>query len=216
MDINRATQTAAAGAIVLSMSLTGCGGGSGSTSSESSPAAPAETSNETTGGESTASTESSGGTGTAASGLGPDADLSKESPSVAPQDAITAAQTEVGKGTVTSIELDFNEREKIWQYEVKVQDGSTENDVEVDAESGEVRSTEKDDTDDPVTPIDLEKPMTYDEALELAKKKGSGRLEGWKLEHDNKRTEYQFDFDDQGRELEIAVDVDSKKVTVDD
>ncbi|MCF2574126.1 hypothetical protein [Brevibacterium sp. UCMA 11754] len=43
-----------------------------------------------------------------------------------------------------------------------------------------------------------------------------GRLDGWKLESDDGRIEYQFYFDDKGEEIEVSVDVESKKVTVDD
>lgn len=211
--MNRVAATTATGAMVLAATLAGCGD-SGSQEAEApastSGAIPAETGAETSP-ESTAASSAAAG-----AGLGPDADLSKQSPSVAPKDAISTAQDEVGKGTVTSIELDFNERAKVWQYEIKIQDGKTENDVEIDAESGEVMNTEKDDTDDKAVAVSLDKPMTYDEALKLAQEKGSGRLEGWKLENDDKRTEYQFDFDDQGREIEVAVDVESKKATVDD
>ncbi len=199
---------------MLAWALAGCGsegtGGGGSEETE----APAATS---AGTGSSPATETAGSDAeTAGTGLAPDVDLSSQSPSVTPEQAISTAEKEAGKGTLTSIELDFNERAEIWQYEITIQDGSTEHEVEIDAGSGDVLNTEKDDTDDQAVAVSLEKPMTYDEALKLAQEKGSGRLEGWKLEHDDERLEYQFDFDDQGRDIEIAVDAESKKVTVDD
>ncbi|MCF2574133.1 PepSY domain-containing protein [Brevibacterium sp. UCMA 11754] len=90
---------------------------------------------------------------------------------MAPKDAIATAKKEAKDGTVHGIELDFDERDKAWQYEVKVIDGATDFDVEIDAETGEVVDTEKDSSDDKEKAIDLNDPMTFDEALKLAQER---------------------------------------------
>lgn len=151
-----------------------------------------------------------------AADLAEDADLAKESPAVSPDDAIATAKDEAKNGTVHAIELDFDRHDDVWQYEVKIIDGTTDYDIEVDADSGEVGKVEKDSTDDKEIAIDLSDPMTFDEALKLAQDKGSGRLESWKLESDDGRVEYQFDFEDSGQETEVTVDVESQRVTIDD
>ncbi|TSI18760.1 PepSY domain-containing protein [Brevibacterium aurantiacum] len=235
MKTQKLATRAAAGTMILAFALTGCSsGGSGdgqapetegqtSESTEAQNASGNDASGDAEAGDDDASsddgaedTKSQGSTTTSSSGLAADADLSKESPSVAPKDAIATAKKEAKDGTVHGVELDFDERDKAWQYEVKVIDGSTDFDVEIDAETGEVVDTEKDSSDDKEKAIDLTDPMTFDEALKLARGKASGRLDGWKLESDDNRIEYQFDFDDKSEEIEVSVDVESKEVTVDD
>lgn len=211
MKTQTLAKSAAAGAMVLAFALAGCSNGDsdegqGSETEEQS-AETASTQNESDDDDQSDDGES---------GLPADADLSKESPSVAPEDAIATAEKEAKDGTVHGIELDFDERDKAWQYEVKIISGTTDFDVEIDAESGDVVDVEKDTTDDKEKAVDLKDPMTYDEALKLAQGKASGRLDGWKLESDDDRVEYQFDFDDNGEEIEVSVDVESKNVTVDD
>ena len=216
--------------MILAFALTGCSNGESGAdqtsetdeqTSETNEAASeadegAETDDDDADRDDSAETESEDSTASSSAGLPDDADLSKESPSVAPEDAIAAAQKEAKDGTVHGIELDFDERDKAWQYEVKIINGTTDFDVEIDAENGDVVDVEKDSTDDKEKAIDLSDPMTFDEALELAQDKASGRLDGWKLESDDDRIEYQFDFDDEGEEIEVSVDVESKNVSVDD
>ncbi|MCF2574141.1 PepSY domain-containing protein [Brevibacterium sp. UCMA 11754] len=222
MKTQRWATRAAAGTMIAAFALTGCSSGDSgdgqASESEGQTPESAEAQNASDNDESGAAedTKSQGSTTTSSSGLAADADLSKESPSVAPKDAIATAKKEAKDGTVHGIELDFDERDKAWQYEVKVIDGATDFDVEIDAETGEVVDTEKDSSDDKEKAIDLNDPMTFDEALKLAQDKASGRLDGWKLESDDGRIEYQFYFDDKGEEIEVSVDVESKKVTVDD
>lgn len=214
MKTQRWAKSAAAGTMVLAFALAGCSNGDSDegqgSETEGQTAETASTQNESDDDDQSNDDQSG------SSGLPADADLSKESPSVTPEDAISAAEKEATDGTVHGIELDFDERDEAWQYEVKIISGSTEFDVEIDAESGDVVDVEKDTTDDKEKAIDLNDPMTYDEALTLAQGKASGRLDGWKLESDDDRIEYQFDFEDNGEETEVSVDVESKNVTVDD
>ena len=216
--------------MILAFALAGCSNGDSDEGQESETegqtAETASTQNESDDDESdddesddddgAAETASEDSTESGSSGLPANADLSKESPSVTPEDAISTAEKEAKDGTVHGIELDFDERDKAWQYEIKILSGNTDFDIEIDAESGDVVDVEKDTTDDKENAIDLSDPMTYDEALALAQEKASGRLDGWKLESDDDRIEYQFDFEDNGEEIEVSVDVESENVTVDD
>lgn len=206
--------------MVLTFALAGCSStganDDGGTENES-PAAGASDAEDSASEEAQPSeSTTSDSTTSDAAGLAEDADLAKESPAVSPDDAIAAAKDEAKNGTVHAIELDFDRHSDAWQYEVKIIDGTTDYDIEVDADSGEVGKVEKDSTDDKEIAIDLSDPMTFDEALKLAQDKGSGRLESWKLESDDGRVEYQFDFEDSGQETEVTVDVESKRVTIDD
>lgn len=208
---------AAAGTMILAFALVGCSSEeSGNDQASENEGQASETAKAQSESDDAEETKADDSTTSNSSGLPKDADLSKDTPSVAPKDAIATAKKEAKDGTVHAIELDFDDRDKAWQYEVKILKGSTEFDVEIDADTGDVVDVEKDSTDDKDKAIDLNDPMTFDEALKLAQDKASGRLDGWKLESDDGRVEYQFDFDDKGEENEISVDVESKKVTVDD
>lgn len=208
---------AAAGTMILAFALAGCSGEeSGNDQASNAEGQASEAAKSQSESDDAEETKTEDSTTSSSSGLPKDADLSKDTPSVTPKDAIATAKKEAKDGKVHAIELDFDERDKAWQYEVKILKGSTEFDVEIDADTGDVVDVEKDSTDDKEKAIDLNDPMTFDEALKLAQDKGSGRLDGWKLESDDGRIEYQFDFDDQGEETEVSVDVESKKVTIDD
>lgn len=223
MKTQRLATRAAAGTMILAFALAGCS--SGESDADQAPGGEGQTA-ETAGAQESAddgAEESTTGdpspddsSASASAGLPQDSDLSKESPSVAPEDAIATAKKEAKDGDVHAIELDFDDRDEAWQYEVKIIDGTTEFDVEIDAETGDVVDVEKDSTDDKEKAVDLKDPMAFDEALKLAQEKASGRLDGWKLDSDDDRIEYQFDFDDDDEEIEVSVDVESKKVSVDD
>lgn len=229
MKTNRLAKTAAAGSLAIAFALAGCSG-TDSGDSENKDSKGEETQSQPDETESaddedsddaesddddSDDAESSESKKSDSSGLAQDADLSQETPSVSPEDAIAAAKKKAS-GTVHGIELEYHSSKGAWQYEVKILDGSTDYDIEIDAETGKVVDVDKDSTDDKEKGIDLKDPMTFDEALELAQDKASGRLESWKLEYDDGRIKYQFDFEDSGEDTEISVDVKTKKVVVDD
>lgn len=225
MKTKRMELSTAAGLAALSLGLAGCtGSGSenGGDDTQDSPAASDSSSDnadeatddkdENAGDDSEQeSTQDSSG-----QGLPADADLSKDAPAVSAGDAIETAKKEVGNGIVHGIELDWDEKDGAWQYDVSILDGTTDHDVEIDADSGNIVEHEQDSTDDKEEPIDLNDPMTFDDALKLAQEKASGKLVGWKLEYDDSMQEYQFDFSGGGEETEVTVDTDTKRVTVDD
>ncbi|MGC3021305.1 MULTISPECIES: PepSY domain-containing protein [unclassified Brevibacterium] len=227
MKTNRMAMSTVAGLAALTLGLAGCSGsdsGDGADEAQNSPAASESTSDSTTEdaedqGEDTGDdTDSEQGSkqDSSGDGLSADADLSKDTPATSAEDAIKTAEKKVGDGIVHGIELDWDEKDQAWQYEVSILDGSTDHDVEIDADSGKIVKHEQDSTDDKEKAIDLNDPMTFDEALELAQKKASGKLVGWKLEYDDNMKEFQFDFDKGGEETEVTVDTETERVTVDD
>ena len=230
MKTNRMALGTVAGLAALTLGLAGCGGsdsGSGSdedqnspAASESAPAGSAEDDDQSAATDDDKDDQDDDKTtsaqGSSGQGLSADADLAEDSPAISAEDAIKKAKEKVGGGTVHSIELDWDDDDQAWQYEVSVLDGKTDHDVEIDAETGKVVHDDKDDTDDKEKAIDLNDPMTFDDALKRAQKKSDGKLVSWKLEFDDGKQEYQFDFEKDGEDTEVTVDTDSKRVSVGD
>ena len=230
MKTNRMALGTVAGLAALTLGLAGCGGsdsGSGSdedqnspAASESAPAGSAEDDDQSAATDDDKDDQDDDKTtsaqGSSGQGLSADADLAEDSPAISAEDAIKKAKEKVGGGTVHSIELDWDDKDEAWQYDVSVLDGKTDHDVDIDAETGKVVSEDTDDADDKEQAIDLNDPMTFDDALKRAQKKSDGKLVSWKLEFDDDKQEYQFDFEKDGEDTEVTVDTESKRVSVDD
>lgn len=218
MKTNRMTRVAVAGVLGIGLALAGCSGSSDGDSQESQDSGSGQSAEQTeSGGQDSTEQPSMGSGEESGSGLAKDADLSKDSPATSAKDAVKTAEDKVKAkdGTLHAIELDYDSDDGKWEYDVKIMDGTTDHKVVIDADTGDVIRDESEDSDDKEEAIDLESPMTYDEAFDLAKDKGKGSLSGWKLEYDDGQREYQFDFDDKGSETEVTVNVESKKVMVD-
>ena len=230
MKTNRMALGTVAGLAALTLGLAGCGGsdsGSGSdedqnspAASESAPAGSAEDDDQSAATDDDKDDQDDDKTtsaqGSSGQGLSADADLAEDSPAISAEDAIKKAKDKVGGGTVHGIELDWDDDDQAWQYEVSVLEGKTDHDVEIDAETGKVVHDDTDDSDDKEKAIDLNDPMTFDDALKHAQKKSDGKLVSWKLEFDDDKQEYQFDFEKDGEDTEVTVDTESKRVSVDD
>lgn len=146
---------------------------------------------------------------------GPETDLRTDAPPVEAQEAVTTAQDEVGEGTLHAVELDYDEDDGAWQWDVKILAGTTDHKVVIDAATGEIVKAESDTTDDEEKAIDLDSPMTFDEALDRATTEQDGELRGWKLEYDDGMFQYQFDIASGADEQEVTVDVETGDVTLD-
>lgn len=146
-----------------------------------------------------------------------DADLRETEFPVSPEDAIGTATDEAGDGTVHAIELDYDSDADAWQYSVKIltEASGQENDdhkVLIDPVNGEVTDQESESTSDEEEAIDLDDPMTYDEALDKATEEDDGALRGWKYEWDDGQLEYQFDLGQLDDTTEVTVLADSGEV----
>lgn len=146
-----------------------------------------------------------------------DTDLRKKTLPVSAQDAIEKAQDAVGTdGTLHAVELDYDEDASAWQWDVKILDGTTDHKIEIDAVSGKIVTKEKESTDDTEKAIDLQDPLTFEDALKLATDEVDGPLHGWKYEWDDGQREYQFDIGTgNGDDTEVTVNAETQKVTVD-
>lgn len=144
-----------------------------------------------------------------------DADLRQTQLPITAEDAWQTATDEVGAGFVHGIELDYDETDAAWEWEVNILDGTTDHEIEIDAVSGEIVGQKSESTNDTEEQVDLTDPMTYDEALELATAEVDGALGGWKLEWDDGQREYQFDLMRGGEEVEVTVNVETGEVTLD-
>ena len=214
MKAQRLTRIATICTLSAGLALTGCSNSAGDSASESS--APNETqSQESDDSGSTGSTE--GADSSAESTTPEDADLSKTMPATSAEDAVKTAEDKVDAkdGILHAVELDYDSDDGKWEYDVKIKDGDTDHKVVIDADAGTVIRDESESSDDTEKAIDLKSPMDFDEAFDLAEKKASGSLTGWKLEYDDGQRQYQFDFNDNGKEVEVTVDVESKNVTTD-
>ncbi len=146
-----------------------------------------------------------------------DVDLATQSFAISPEDAIDRAVQEAGGGFVHSIELDWSSDNNAWVYELDVLNGSTELDMDMNADSGVIVELDRDDTDDAKQPIDLESPMSWEEARDTALQAAQGRITSWKLEYDDDYTAYEFDIEDaSGDDVEVEINVDTGQVEIDD
>src|SRR5699024_2153730 len=109
-----------------------------------------------------------GGSSDEAAPYGPDTDLRTDSPPVTAEDAVSTGQDAAGDGTLHAVELDYDEDDAAWQWDVKVLAGDTDHEVVIDAVTGEVVADETETTDDREKAIDLHDPMTFQEAHDLA------------------------------------------------
>lgn len=144
-------------------------------------------------------------------------DLATQTFAISPQDAIRIATEKAGGGFAHSLELDWSRYHGAWVYELDVLVGTMDHDIDINADTGEVLELERDDTDDQEKAIDLDSPMKWEEARDLALQSVKGRITSWKLEYDDKYTAYEFDIEDSsGDEIEVEVNVATGKVAIDD
>src|SRR5699024_12853035 len=123
--------------------------------------------------------------------------------------AVAIAGAGAGAAFLSAIELDYSDSDSAWVYEVKIHDGTTKHEVEIDAVSGDVIDSETDSTDDEEQEITLGDPMEFSEALDLATDEVNEPLRGWKYEHDDGRLTYEFDFGPPRDTVEIGVDAET-------
>ncbi|MGO3147808.1 MAG: PepSY domain-containing protein [Leucobacter sp.] len=144
-----------------------------------------------------------------------DADLRTVEFPITAEDAVQIATDAAGAGFVYSIELDHDDDNSAWEWEIHVLDGTTEHELEIDAVSGDIVSHEQDSTDDTEQAVNLTDPMTYDEALELAVANVDGTLHGWNLDWDDNVLEYEFDLKQGDDDTDVSVNVETGAVRLD-
>src|SRR5699024_2403316 len=128
---------------------------------------------------------------------------------------------ERGGGDVQAIERDHASDVGTWICSVKgltEADGDENDDhkVIIDPVAGDVIDHETDQTSHTDDAIDLDDPMTYDEAAENATDEVDDALRGWNDEWDGGQYEYQFDLGSVEDSTEVSVDPETGNVTTDE
>src|SRR5690625_3660801 len=101
------------------------------------------------------------------------ADMREVELPISANDAVEIAGDDAGAGFLYSIELDYSDSDSAWVYEVKILDGTTKHEGEIDAASGDVIDSENDSTGEEEPEIRLRDPRECSEALALATDAGS-------------------------------------------
>ena len=114
-----------------------------------------------------------------------------------------AKAVEAVGGQVTEIEF---EREKSGEkYEIDVKSDGVEYDLDIDAKTGEVLRTKKDDYDDR-SDISNEKLLTVEEAIAVAMKQAKGAVTKVEMEDDDGGLHYEIEVEDGTFEYDFEID----------
>lgn len=149
-----------------------------------------------------------------ASGPAQDTDLANYNGFVSAEDAVATANESLG-GTVHQVELEYSSFHKAWVYKVDILVGTTDNDVELDATSGEVLKTEQDDENDTKEAVDLAA-MSPTDAMAAAIGAQAGTVAKWSLEWEDGKQIYDVDVRSGNDTVDVIVDVASREARVDD
>ncbi len=125
---------------------------------------------------------------------------------ISEQEAVSIAQTQV-KGTVQEVELETHNDKQV--YEVEVVNGETENDVIVDAQSGEVLAVEEETEgeDVPITGSALDKAKAA--ALKVVcEGKSSCDARVTDTEVGDEESYYEVEVKYNGKEIDVQLDED--------
>ena len=198
----RTTKVALVTAAIAALTLSGCASGGDETEVTEGATGTAES----TGTESTDAPDQSQGDSDA-EGEYDERDVRGQSPAIDHEQAVSAAVEAAGGGIVYEIELDHSRDAGEWIYEVSVLDGTTDHDIKLSAESGEVLEHERGEEDDSEREVSFSD-MAPAEALELAAAEAGAEavFEGWTLSWDDGRLHYDIDVRDGDDDLEVWVD----------
>lgn len=147
-----------------------------------------------------------------------DIDLASDETQISAADALDISAKEVDGGDsaiVHAIELEYSDGSERWEWSVKTLVDGTDHKVKIDADSGDIIKHEKDSTDDEEKAIDLDDPMPFSEAKDIALDARDGRIVSWKYEWDDGRYEYEFDIEADGQTEEVNVNAETGDTKVD-
>ena len=146
-------------------------------------------------------------------------DLASDELPVTAQDALDISADEVGGGDsaiVHAIEIEYSKSGDMWEWSIKTLVDGTDHEVKINADTGDMTEHEEDSTDDHEEAIDLDDPMPFSEAKDIALDARDGRIISWKYEWDDNRYEYEFDIESDGNTYEVNVNAENGDVRVDD
>ncbi len=113
-------------------------------------------------------------------------------------------------GNVTGIELDREISGDV--YEVEVQSKGTEYDLDIDAKTGEILRTKKDNIDNDDVIVFDKKFITAEAAEKIALKKAKGTVVKVALDDEDGRVVYEIEIEDGSKEYDFDIDAISGKV----
>ena len=113
------------------------------------------------------------------------------------------------KRQVHAIEIDWEDDHNAWIWTVKTLVDGTDHEVDINADTGEIVKTEEDSTNDKEKAIDLNDPMTFEEARDKALEVREGRITEWKYEWDDNRPEFEFDIEKDGNSEDVVVNAET-------
>lgn len=131
---------------------------------------------------------------------------------VSPEDAVKAAQKE-SKGELKG--LSFEKETGDWLYKVELVDGTTENQVLVDADDKSVTNveTEQEDSEDNNQTFELSDVAKFEDVLKVAQNKAKGDVKEWSLSEDNGKLVYSIELKEGNKKsTEFTIDAKSKEI----
>lgn len=147
-----------------------------------------------------------------------DIDLASDETPISAADALDISADEVGGGDsaiVHAIELEYSDGSERWEWSVKTLVDDTDHKVKINADSGDIIKHEKDSTDDEEKAIDLDDPMPFSKAKDIALDTRDGRIVSWKYEWDDGRYEYEFDIEADGQTEEVNINAETGDAKLD-
>lgn len=147
-----------------------------------------------------------------------DIDLASDETPISASDALDISAKEIDGGDsaiVHAIELEYSDGSERWEWSVKTLVDDTDHKVKINADSGDIIKHEKDSTDDEEKAIDLDDPMPFSKAKDIALDARDGRIVSWKYEWDDGRYEYEFDIESDGHTEEVNVNAETGDAKVD-
>lgn len=130
-----------------------------------------------------------------------------------PEEAVSTAQ-ENFEGELTELELDDDNGE--WIYEVHLENDSEEYEIQLSADDLSVlnEETESDDNNDAEDQFSYGDAIPHDEAVQIALDEAGGELEGWTLDKDDGQLEYDVDLrnTDNGNDTDVTINAESGEV----
>lgn len=139
---------------------------------------------------------------------GDDRDLAGVKPAIAWRDAVATAKRETG-GEPTTVRLQYDNN---LMYVIETVTGSQETTISVDATTGSVSRRDVDDDGDVNDILDFTGIIEPDRAMAAATKASPGKVEEWKIGHDNGRLTYEVELQNGNNEVDVLVDAKTGEV----
>lgn len=123
------------------------------------------------------------------------------------EDAIEISDGETGGGTIYQVGMDWSNG--AWVWEINTMAGGQQWELDIDATTGEIRESDREDEDDDERQLEFDSVITHTEAMEAAAAEASGSVTQWELDWDDGRQEYNVEFED---DVDVTIDALSGEI----